>query len=117
MTKRFVSPVTQMISNAIGIAVRMEAGIPTELHPELIPVALTRGVSEEGEAPAPVAEEGPALADVVAAIDALIEKGDPKAFTADGEPKLAAIRAIAGKAVTDAQRDAAWEVVKARPQE
>lgn len=117
MTELYVSPITQMIADAHGLSVRMEAGVPVELHPKLIDIAKSKGIALAGDvAPAP-ADEGPSLTDVVAAIDALIAKGDAKAFTADGEPKLAAIRAIAGKTVTDAQRDAAWEVVKARPQE
>lgn len=116
--KFFLSPITQMIANEHGIAVRMEAGVPQELHPDLHGEALARGVAPaDGEIPPVVLPTEVTLEAVIEAIDQLLEAGDAKAFGANGEPKLPALRAIAGKGVTDELRDAAWEVVKARPQE
>ena len=118
MTRMYVSQHTQMIANELGIAVRFEAGVPQELHPELEGIALAHGIAPaENVAPVTPAVDEVTVEAVVAAIDTLLEKGDAKAFTTDGEPKLAAIRAIAGKTVTDALRDEAWAIVKARPQE
>lgn len=116
----YVSPVTQMISLG-GLSVRMAAGVARQIHPSLVATAMTRGVVLEGDAPiqevapAPVAEPVVELtAELVAqAIRELMAEGDSKAFGATGEPKLAPLRAKAGKGVTDALRDAAWAIVQA----
>lgn len=116
MTELYVSQLTQMIADSNGISVRMEAGVPMELHPDLIGIAKAHGVGLAGDVAPPPVDELTVEA-VVAGIDQLLAANDPRAFGANGEPKLAALRAVAGKAVTDALRDAAWEIVKARPQE
>lgn len=116
----YVSPVTQMIS-LDGLSVRMAAGVARPLHPKLVAIALTRGVVAEGDAPAPKVPEPQAedpvtelTVEVVAqAIRELMADGDKKAFGTTGEPKLAPLRAKAGKDVTDALRDAAWAIVQA----
>lgn len=112
----FVSPITQMISHN-GLSVRMVAGVARPLHAALIPRALTLGVTAEGDVPAPVADgpaEGELTVELVAdAIRALMAEGDEKAFGVTGEPKLAPLRAKAGKGVNDELRDAAWAIVKA----
>jgi hypothetical protein len=75
---------------------------------------LTLGVVAEGDVPAPVVNEAELTVEaVVAAIRELMAEGDEKAFGVTGEPKLAPLRAKAGKAVTDELRDAAWVIVKA----
>lgn len=110
----YVSPITQMISHN-GISVRMVAGVARPLHEALIPRALTLGVVAEGDEPAPVVNEPAELTVevVAAAIRELMAAGDKKAFGTTGEPKLAPLRAKAGKDVTDALRDAAWAIVQA----
>ena len=113
----YVSPVTQMIS-LNGRAVRMVAGVERPLPEALVPVALLQGVVHAGGAArapgAPVpAEEALSVEDVAAAIRALMESGDAKAFGVTGEPKLAAITKQLGAKVTDALRDEAWAIVKA----
>lgn len=108
----YVSPVTQMIS-LNGRSVRMVAGVERSLPDVLVPVALLRGVLPAGgvEPSAPAAEL--TVDAVAAAIRALMESGDAKAFGTTGEPKLAAISKQLGAKVTDALRDEAWAIVKA----
>ena len=108
----YVSPVTQMIS-LNGMSARMVAGVARQLPECLVPVALLRGVTPVDGAEAPAVDAGPTVADVAAAIRALMEAGDAKAFGATGEPKLAAISKQLGAKVTDALRDEAWAIVKA----
>jgi len=111
----YVSPVTQMIS-LNGRAVRMVAGVERQLPEALVPVALLQGVVHAGGAELKIPEPediAPSVEDVVAAIRALMESGDAKAFGVTGEPKLAAIYKQLGTKVTDALRDEAWAIVKA----
>lgn len=121
MSQLYVSKVTQMIARN-GLSVRFAAGIPRPLHPSLVDVAKSRGVREhagttpqEQESqvqPDPSTEQDEVIADVVAAIRALQESGQAKAFSErTGEPNLNALRKQAGFQVTDAQRDAAWAIV------
>lgn len=109
----FVSPITQMIA-AGGVAVRMQAGVARPLPDALINLALAKGVvaADGALVSGGVTDPGATLEDVVAAIRALMEAGDAKAFGATGEPKLNALKAKVGKPVTDALRDEAWAAVK-----
>jgi len=52
-----------------------------------------------------VEEEDP----LVAALESLIEEGDPENFKKDGTPKSAVINKLAGKAVTTEERETAWQ--------
>lgn len=111
----YVSPVTQMIS-LNGRSVRMAAGVERSLPDVLVPVALLQGVVHAGgaEVKTPESEDiTPGVEGVAAAIRALMESGDAKAFGVTGEPKLAAISKQLGAKVTDALRDEAWAIVKA----
>lgn len=115
--KQYVSPKTQMITH-FGKQFRMVAGEPYTLPEGLIAPALAKGVREydaESSAEEPVDTEAPAgIEDVIGAIKALMESGDPKAFSErTGEPSLVALRKQLGRQVTDAERDAAWASVKA----
>ena len=109
----YVSPVTQMIS-LDGMSARMVAGVARQLPERLVPVALLRGVTPaDGKPVAEAASDAPTVEEVAAAIRALMESGDAKAFGTTGEPKLAAINKQLGTKVTDALRDEAWAIVKA----
>ncbi len=109
----YVSPVTQMIA-LDGRSVRMVAGVERSLPDVLVPVALLRGVVHAGGAELKTSESTePTVEGVAAAIRALMESGDAKAFGTTGEPKLAAISKQLGAKVTDALRDEAWAIVKA----
>lgn len=109
----YVSPVTQMVAQD-GVAVRMVADVASQLPAVLVPYALTRGVTAVGGKPTKTSDSADVTVDeVVAAIRALMESGDTKAFGTTGEPKLAALKGQVGKAVTDALRDEAWAIVKA----
>lgn len=109
----YVSPITQMIA-LNGVAVRMVAEEARTLPEHLVPAALTRGVKAVGaEAPAPAPSAEATVEEVVAAIRALMEEGNTKAFGTTGEPKLPALKSKVGKPVTDAVRDEAWAIVKA----
>ena len=107
----FISPVTQMVAHE-GLAVRMEADVPRELPEALIPVAVLQGVRPADGSAAPIVDVL-SVEEVVVAIRELMEAGDPKAFGTTGEPKLAALSKQLGTKVSDALRDAAWDVVQA----
>lgn len=114
----FVSPITQVIADTTGLAVRLEALTPIELHPDLHDIARAKGIYPEGEVHPVQEEETPdqelsLLDKTVAAVRQLMAEGDQKAFTTNGEPKLTELRKIAGADVTDALRDEAWAIVSA----
>ena len=108
---------TQQVVACNGASALFQPGVARALRPSLIGPALTAGVRLLGvsaPAPAPVPVEPPvALTAVIAAIQDLMAEGDPKLFAVTGEPKLAPIRAKAGKGVTDALRDEAWALIQA----
>jgi hypothetical protein len=112
MTQLYVSAVTQMIV-AGGLAIRMSAGVAQQLHPALVNIAMTLGVVPEGEVAPDAVDVVDRTADVVMAILAMMEEGDAKSFSErSGEPNLVPLRKQAGFQVTDAERDAAWALVK-----
>lgn len=108
----YVSDTRVVVANN-GISALFQPGVPRPLRESLIGPALTAGVRLDGEAKlTPVAVEGPDLDVVVAAIKELMAEGDAKLFAVTGEPKLAPLRAKAGKGVTEALRDAAWALIQ-----
>jgi hypothetical protein len=111
---KFVSPITQLIAFN-GLAAQMVADVARPLPAPLIPVALAHGVTEVGAGSTEnsAAAPGPTVDEVVAAIRALMESGDSKAFGKSGEPGLVPLRKQVGAPVTDALRDEAWAIVKA----
>jgi hypothetical protein len=52
-----------------------------------------------------VEEEDP----LVAALESLIEEGDPENFKKDGTPKSAVVNKLAGRAVATEERETAWQ--------
>ncbi len=84
------------------------------LDRDILEKALQNGANYVHEAPPPppepepepeVEEEDP----LVAALEGLIEEGDPENFKKDGTPKSAVINKLAGKAVTTEERETAWQ--------
>lgn len=103
-----------------GCSALFQPGVSRVLRESLIGPALTAGVRlASGETPvAPKLEvEAPELDAVVAAIKELMAEGADGVFGATGIPKLAPIRAKAGKGTTEALRDEAWALVQAETEE
>lgn len=56
--------------------------------------------------------EAPSLdADLVTALEKLMDEGDPKNFKQDGYPKAAVVNKIAGRTVGTDEREAAWDSI------
>lgn len=110
---QLISPKTQVVAS-LGISVLMVQDRPTEVPESLVDLAVARGARHvEGAAAAKAPAVEATVDEAVAAIRALMEAGDTKAFGSTGEPKLLALKAKIGKPVTDAVRDEAWAIVKA----
>lgn len=107
----------QMVVACNGASALFQPGVARPLRESLIGPALTRGARLDGaevvSAKPKVVVEGPAVEVVVAAIKELMAEGDPKLFAVTGEPKLAPLRAKAGKGVTEDLRDEAWALIQA----
>lgn len=109
----YVSPIAQTIADRHGNTQEFKAGEPVFIPRPLVEIAFAAGVTRyEGEAPAtPV--DVLTTEEVAAGIRKLMEEGNPKAFSVSGEPKLTALRKVLDRQISDEQRDAAWELVKA----
>ena len=111
----FVSEADVTVEDRHGNEQSFKAGVPEIAHPSIAHICESYGVH-----PCAAPDLTVLQADVSdlherlqAAIRELMEAGNTKAFSAAGVPHLAALKKIVGEPVSDAQRDAAWEAVKA----
>jgi hypothetical protein len=111
----FVSETTVTIRDRHDNEQSFVAGVPQIAHPSIASIAASHGVfpCAAPDPTAVVADEGVTGEQIQAAIRELMEAGDPKMFGVSGAPHLNAIKKVLGETITDAQRDAAWEAVKA----
>lgn len=109
----FIADEDVKVSDRHGNTQEFKKGVVTIAHPSIAHIAEAYGV-RRCLAPVEQAEEAvPNIqAAIAGAIRRLMDAGDAKAFTADGQPKLAALRKELGITITDEQRDEAWELVK-----
>lgn len=113
----YVSAVTRVVISPIGVSALFIAGKPRGLRESMVLLALSQGVTVVGETEV-IKDTAPALETVVAGIRELMATGDSKAFSStSGQPNLTQLRKVAGAGVTDALRDAAWDLVKAETAE
>jgi hypothetical protein len=111
----WVSSKTVKLVDRHGNEQVFEANVPAIIHPALRLVADSAGVTLFTGKVVPAVEAPVDILtteQVAAGIRQLMETGDKKAFTASGEPKLQALRKILNRPISDAQRDAGWELVK-----
>lgn len=111
----FVSDVDITLEDLHGNSQDFKAGVPQIAHPSIAHVAPAYGV-RPCLAPDPAVVSGEEVARAAALeaeMRALMATGDPKMFGASGAPHLSVLKKALGYAVTEAERDAAWEAVKA----
>lgn len=110
------------VATLTGAVVLFKAGVEREVIDEIGLVAIQSGAKQVGDS-APTAEvvveetvtvtvEEPAVepsADLIDAMNALIEQANPDDFKADGSPKAAAVNRVAGRTVQQDEREQAWE--------
>jgi hypothetical protein len=110
------------VATLTGAVVLFKAGVEREVSDEIGLVAIQSGAKQVGDS-APTAEvvveeavtvtvEEPAVepsADLIDAMNALIEQANPDDFKADGSPKAAAVNRVAGRTVQQDEREQAWE--------
>lgn len=114
----------QMVVACNGASALFQPGIARPLRESLIGPALTRGARLEGAETVAgvvvkpkVEAEAPTVEAVRLAIQELMEEGAAGSFGATGIPKLAPVRAKAGKGVTEDLRDEAWALIQAETEE
>ena len=106
-----------------GTAVLFEAGVPREIAEEIGLLAIQMGAKEYNdkyveEKTAEIAEfeevvvQDPVQTDaeLVEALQKLIEEADPNSFKTDGTPKAAVVNKMLGRTVRTDEREAAWEL-------
>jgi len=114
------------IASLSGQSVWFEAGVAQEVPPLIVDECIAAGAYPVGKQPqinksvaepAPLAvemdevsEEDRAM-EIAAAIEQLMNKGDDKAFSKNGEPRVRSIEKILGYDITSKQRDTAWAVI------
>ncbi|MDB9972353.1 hypothetical protein OAD64_00270 [Oceanospirillaceae bacterium] len=114
------------VSSMTGQSAWFEAGVAREVPPPLVDECIAAGAYLVGKQPQikqavatetasensvdGVSEEDRAM-EIVAAIEQLMEKGDNKAFSKNGDPRVQSIEKILGYDITSKQRDAAWAVI------
>lgn len=122
-----VHPTGVRIATLSGTSFVLEPGVERELPDHLGVLALGKGARRVGESqpveqePAvaviPTVEVGhePAPAEVetdhqklVKIMKGLIDQGQPDSFRADGLPKTALLNRLAGRALMEEEREAAW---------
>jgi len=114
------------VATLTGAVVLFKAGVEREVSDEIGLVAIQSGAKQVGDS-APTAEvvveeavtvtvEEPAVepsvepsAELIDAMNALIEQANPDDFKADGSPKAAAVNRVAGRTVQQDEREQAWE--------
>ena len=110
------------VATLTGAVVLFKAGVEREVSDEIGLVAIQSGAKQVGDS-APTTEvvveeavtvtvEEPAVepsADLIDAMNALIEQANPDDFKADGSPKAAAVNRVAGRTVQQDEREQAWE--------
>lgn len=106
-----------------GTAVLFEAGVPREIAEEIGLLAIQMGAKEYNdkyveEETAEIAEFEEVVvqepvqtdAELVEALQKLIEEADPNSFKTDGTPKAAVVNKMLGRTVRTDEREAAWEL-------
>ena len=120
---KIVSDKSLRVTTLGGTAVLFEAGVPREIAEEIGLLAIQMGakeyststveetvkkVAEFEEVAEEVAEE--ASADVVEALQQLIEAADPDSFKNDGTPKAAVLNEMLGRTIRAEERESGWEI-------
>jgi hypothetical protein len=120
---KIVSDKSLRVTTLGGTAVLFEAGVPREIAEEIGLLAIQMGAKEYGtstveetvkkvaefeEVAEEVAEE--ASADVVEALQYLIEEANPNSFKNDGTPKAAVLNEMIGRTIRAEERESAWEI-------
>jgi len=122
---KIISDTSMLVICSDGTTWGLNPGTPTELPTDLaVQTALTKGarvykgeiddveeaVFEEVVIAEPEPESGPD-AELVTALERLIDEGDPNNFKTNGAPKAAVVNALLGRSVSATERDEAWEAV------
>ena len=116
---KIVSSESLRVTTLSGAAIVFEAGVETEVSPEVGLVAIQMGAKEvrrKEQAVKEVPEEAVVVVsevsdDLVQALEKMMDEGSPDNFKSDGSPKAAAVNKAMGKSIDSDARDAAWEAV------
>lgn len=124
---KVVSSKDLRIATTNGAVVLLQANVEREVSNTIGAIALQMGAKQVGEklpvaAPEPVVDEPVTIEvslqedvdaideNLVAALEKLIEIGNPQDFKADGTPKSAVVNRAVGRTVRSDERERAWEI-------
>ena len=114
-----ISDKAMHVSSLTGQSAWFEAGVAREVPPPLVDECISMGAYPVGEKkptqkPAveaievdEVSSEDQAM-EIITAIEQLVEQGDTKAFSKNGDPRVRNLEKILGYDITSEQRDVAW---------
>tara|TARA_R110002074_G_scaffold41564_3_gene110004 strand:- start:1827 stop:2195 length:369 start_codon:yes stop_codon:yes gene_type:complete len=115
----FISDKALHVASTSGQAVWFEAGVAQEVPPLLVDECIAMGAYPVGGKKAAikvaakeveideVSDEDRTM-EIATAIEQLIEQGNVKSFSKNGEPKVRSLEKILGYDITQLQRDIAW---------
>jgi len=122
---KIVSSEPLRVATLRGAVVRFEPGVPKEVAEDIGLLALQEGAKVYDEKQIAIEEAEIAEfeevveieittspdAELVTALEKLMDEGDPKNFKQDGYPKAAVVNKLAGRTVGTDEREAAWESI------
>ncbi|MGB2145959.1 MAG: hypothetical protein ACPHZ7_03225 [Vibrio toranzoniae] len=118
---KIVSSEPLRVATLRGAVSLFEPGVPKEVAEDIGLLALQAGAKvydskaiEIEEAEVVEFEEVSVLdsnAELVTALEKLMDEGDPKNFKQDGYPKAAVVNKLVGRTVNSDEREAAWESI------
>lgn len=114
-----ISDKAMHVSSTTGQSAWFEAGVAREVPSGLVDECIAMGAYPVGgKKTAKVAAVKEVVVDevsdedrtmeIVSAIEQLVEEGDTKSFSKNGEPKVRSLEKILGYDITQLQRDIAW---------
>jgi|TARA_R110000803_G_scaffold86857_2_gene153358 hypothetical protein len=114
-----ISDKAMHVSSTTGQSAWFEAGVAQEVPPPLVDECIAAGAYPVGSKKTAktaavkevvideVSDEDRTM-EIVSAIEQLVEEGDTKSFSKNGEPKVRSLEKILGYDITQLQRDIAW---------
>ena len=114
-----ISDKAMHVSSTTGQSAWFEAGVAQEVPPPLVDECIAAGAypvgSKKTAKTAAVKEvvidevsDEDRIMEIVSAIEQLVEEGDTKSFSKNGDPKVRSLEKILGYDITQLQRDIAW---------
>jgi len=115
---KFVLHRDKVVASTLGYAIEFKKGVPVEVPPRMYREVIAVGAIPEEEVDLDAKVEGAAptdplkrRADIIAAIELIVQKAEREDFTAAGLPHPKAVSKITGYTISAKERDEAWQEI------